>query len=278
MNVCKLPNLSHPQQERRRRPRAHCALLAVACAAPMFQCSAGAGDAAPERFAHAPFDTVRVYRPHGEARHLAVLISGDGGWGAGIGSIAQDLAGQDTIVAGIDGAQFLRSLARSPGACASPGKELAQLGHDLTIGYRLPPGALPILIGHSAGASLAYVALAQQPQGTFAGLLTLSFCTELDLSRPLCPAASLRGSTIASGVALQPGGALPAPWVAVHGSLDRVCPAAAGAAFARGVPGAHFVAVDAVDHNYRDRELWWPAFIAAYRQLAAGSAGGAAPR
>jgi hypothetical protein len=37
------------------------------------------------------------------------------------------------------------------------------------------------------------------------------------------------------------------------------------------------VAVDGVDHNYRDRNLWWPAFIAAYRQIAAGPAGGAAP-
>jgi type IV secretory pathway VirJ component len=243
----------------------------------MFQCGAREGDVAPERFTHAPFDTVRVYRPHGEARHLAVLISGDGGWGAGIGSIAQDLAAQDTIVAGIDGAEFLRSLARSTGGCASPGEELAQLSQYLTRRYRLPPGALPILIGHSAGASLAYVALAQAPPGTFAGLLTLSFCTELDLTRPLCPAAALRGSPIASGIALQPGGALPAPWVAVHGTDDRVCAAATGAAFAAGVPGTRFAAVDGVDHDYRDRNLWWPAFIAAYRQLADGSAGGAAP-
>jgi type IV secretory pathway VirJ component len=243
----------------------------------MFQCGAGERDAAPERFTHAPFDSVRVYRPHGEARHLAVLISGDGGWGAGIGSIAQDLAAQDTIVAGIDGAEFLRSLARSPGGCASPGEELAQLGRYLTIRYRLPPGAPPILVGHSAGASLAYVALAQEPPGTFAGLVTLSFCTELDLTRPLCPAPALRGSTIESGFALQPGGGLSAPWVAVHGTADRVCPAPAGAAFAQAVPGTRFVAVAGVDHNYRDRNLWWPAFIAAYRQIAAGPAGSAAP-
>jgi acetyl esterase/lipase len=49
-----------------------------------------------------------------------------------------------------------------------------------------------VLIGHSAGATLAYVALAQARPRTFAGALTLSFCTELDLTRPLCAAPPLR--------------------------------------------------------------------------------------
>jgi hypothetical protein len=122
-------------------------------------------------------------------------------------------------------------------------------------------------VGHSAGASLVYVALAQAAPGTFTGALTLSFCTELELPRPLCPAAALRGAPIPSGTQLQPGGALPAPWIALHGAEDQVCPAEAGARFASGVPGARFIELAGVDHNYRDRARWWPAFVAGFRQL-----------
>ncbi len=248
-------------------PRAVSALLLLLCAAAMCQCGADGDDPASEQFTRAPFGVVRVYRPQGEVRSLALLVSGDGGWGGGSGAIAHDLAGQDTLVAGIDGKQFLRGLGAGSGPCASPASELAQLAQALIARYRLPPQSRTTLLGHSAGASLVYVALAQAAPGTFTGALTLSFCTELDLPRPLCPAPALRGTTIPSGTELQPGGALPAPWIAVHGGSDRVCPAAAGARFAGGVPGARFIEVPGVDHDYRDRARWWPAFVAGYRQL-----------
>ena len=258
-------------------PCAVSALLVTVCAALPRQCGAGEGDPAPERLTRAPFDTVRVYHPQGEVRSVALLISGDGGWGDRIGSIARDLATGGTLVAGIDGAEFLRSLERSRARCVSPAEELAGLGRFLSARYQLPPQAHLTLVGHSAGASLAYVALAQAPGGTFSGALTLSFCTELDLTRPLCPAAALHAVPVASGIQLQPGGALPAPWVAVHGLDDQVCPAAAGGAFVRHVPGASFIAIPGVDHNYGDRGRWWPAFLGAYRRLSGQAAGVVVP-
>jgi type IV secretory pathway VirJ component len=236
-------------------------------------CAVHGSDPASEQFARAPFGTVRLYRPHGPARHLALLISGDGGWGAAMGSIAQDLAGADTLVAGIDGAGFLHGLA-SGGECASPAQALAGLGRFLIAREHLPPGTGMTLLGHSAGATLAYVALAQSAPGTFTGAVTLSFCTELDLTRPLCPAPGLRGTTRASGIVLQPGRALPGPWLALHGQDDRVCPAAEGQAFAAAIPQARFTAIPGVDHNYRNRAAWWPAFTGAFRRLAGD---GAAP-
>lgn len=59
------------------------------------------------------------------------------------------------------------------------------------------------------------------------GALTLSFCPDLDLSKPLCAAPGLRSLTRTSGVwLLPPPAALPAPWYALHGLDDTVCPAA----------------------------------------------------
>ena len=85
----------------------------------------------------------------------------------------------------------------------------------------------------------------------FAGALTLSFCADLDLRRPLCPGGSLRATPIPSGAHLLPGGALPARWIALHGIQDQVCPVGPARAFAQAVPGARFRPLPGVGHSYR---------------------------
>ncbi|MBS0578921.1 MAG: hypothetical protein JSR36_06625 [Proteobacteria bacterium] len=261
-------SVSHAQQSPRRGMLLASAALTCICLAGVFACGAGEGYAAPEQLAQPPLGTVRLYRPPGAVRRIALLISGDGGWGTGTDAIARDLAREDSLVAGIDGAQFLRGLEHGPGGCAAVAAPLAALAQDVTQRQHLPPALPVILVGHSAGASLVYVALSQAPAGRFAGALTLSFCTELDLRRPLCAAPALKGVPVRNGFELAPGGPLSAPWVAVHGLEDRVCPAAAGEDFARAVPGASFIGIPGVDHNYRERARWWPSFLSGYRQLA----------
>ncbi len=219
---------------------------------------------------HGAFARLRIYRPQGPPQHLALLLSGDGGWGAPLEAIAAGLAVRGSLVAGIDTRDWLAVLNRSGSPCIDPGAELAELGHYLKERYAVAPQA-PILIGHSAGASLAYVALAQGRPADFAGALTLSFCTDLDLSRPLCPAAALHGAPRAGGVRLLPAGALHGPWIALHGLDDQECPAAEGRQFARGVPGSRFVALPGVGHSYRDPRAWWGAFLSSYDTLAAGT-------
>lgn len=242
----------------------------------MCQCGAGEAYRAPERVTHDQFD-VRVYPPRGAIRHLALLISGDGGWGEGMGAIARGLTADDTLVAGIDGARFLRALERGGTGCASPAEKLLDLAGFLQERYHLPRDIRPLLVGHSAGATLAYVALAQAPADAFSGALTLSFCAELDLRRPLCPAGPLRGASLSGGFQLRPGGALPAPWIAVHGLEDPVCPADAGEAFTRDIPNATFIGIPGVDHGYRARERWWDAFEAGSRRLLAPAGGAGVP-
>src|SRR5205807_10541820 len=65
--------------------------------------------------------------------------------------------------------------------------------------------ALPIL----------YAALAQAPAGTFTGGLSLSFCVDLDLKKPLCKAANLDYTPRSDGegvTLIPPPKALVAPW------------------------------------------------------------------
>ncbi|HEY6824578.1 MAG TPA: AcvB/VirJ family lysyl-phosphatidylglycerol hydrolase, partial [Steroidobacteraceae bacterium] len=222
-----------------------------------------------------PFHELRIYRPQTPAQQLALLLSGDGGWGAPVAEIATRLSAEGTLVAGIDVRDLFARYEREAQGCASPGEDLEQLAHYLQQRYALPAAA-PVLIGHSAGATLAYLALARSAPGTFAGALTLSFCADLDLLKPLCaapPPGSLRRS---DGIRLLPtAAALPAPWFALHGLDDVECPAQEAREFAAAIPEAHFIALPGITHSYHHMGRWWPVFDGAWRQLVAAPGAGA---
>jgi len=242
-------------------------VAAAACTVLLCQCASLQYAAPPQRLSHGPFD-LYVYRPQGPAPHLALLLSGDGGWSSELGAIAQRLTATGTLVAGIDVRRVLTSYRLDPAECVSPGPDLAELTHYLQERYQLEH-APPVVIGHSAGATLAFVALAQSPTGTFAGALTLSFCDDLDLVKPLCPAPAVRYVARSDGVRLLPPPALPGRWIALHGLEDEVCPAAEARTFAGAIRGAQFVGVPGIAHGYHHMSRWWPQFAAAYAELVA---------
>jgi type IV secretory pathway VirJ component len=244
----------------------------MACIGTLLLCQCGASGQGLHHdvIAYGAFARLRVYRPEGPIRHVALLLSGDGGWGAPLDALASALAARGSLVAGIDAREWLVALNRAGPTCVAPGTELADLGRYLKERYAAP-AQHPVLIGHSAGASLAYVALAQSRPADFAGALTLSFCTDLDLSPPLCPAAPLQVTPRAGGVRLRPGGAVPGPWIALQGLEDRECPPAEGREFAHGVPGSRFVGLPGVGHSYRDAGRWWGAFMSSYDTLASSA-------
>lgn len=225
----------------------------------------------PQLISAGPFSSVHVYQPPGRAQRLALVLSGDGGWSYNIGSIARQLATHDTLVAGIDTREWLAHLGSAPARCVSPGAELAALARDLEQRYSLIRQP-PVLVGHSAGATLAYVAVAQAPAGSFAGALTLSFCADLDVEKPLCHADAVPALPRSGGVRLLPPPSLAAPWIALHGLADTVCPPSDSQSFAEALPGARFVPLPGVTHNYQYRSSWWGPFAAAYAQLAGTAA------
>ena len=216
----------------------------------------------PEYASFGRFQELRIYRPVRRPRHLALLLSGDGGWGEGLSSIARRLAASGTLTVGIDSRILLEGYRE--GGCVSAGEDLAELARYLRGRYR-PADAAAVLIGHSAGATLVYLALAQSQAGTFAGALTLSFCADLDLEAPLCPV--LPAVAHPGGARLLPGAALPGRWIDLHGLDDEVCPASEAQAFVAGTPGAEFVPLPGITHSYRHEARWWPQFIAGYRRL-----------
>lgn len=225
-----------------------------------------------ERLSHGRFHDVHVYKPQSEVRHVVLLLSGDGGWDDGLTDIAKSLAAQGTLVAGIDTSDLYEELEKDGSQCVFPVGDLENLSHFVQAYYKVPTYFTPILIGYSAGASMVYAALAQAPAGTFTGALSLSFCVDLDLRKPLCRGSGLLYSPRKDdkGARLDPPlKGLGAPWIALHGTADAVCPAAEARAFVSQTPGARFIELPGITHQYNDMPRWMPQLDAAYAAIAA---------
>jgi type IV secretory pathway VirJ component len=221
-----------------------------------------------ETLSHGRFKHVQIFRPQGEVKHFALLMSGDGGWTSRLAAIAGTLASDGTLVAGVDTAELFADLEKDGGSCVSPDGDLENLSHYVQAYYKVPTYYTPILIGHSAGATLAYTSLAQAPAGIFGGALTLSFCVDLDLRKPLCQAQGLRYKRLKFGARLLPPPQLHAPWIALHGTADHVCPISEARAFVAQTPGAQLVELPNVTHSYRGTD-WLPPLKAAFEAIVA---------
>src|SRR4029079_10825846 len=124
---------------------------------------------------------------------------------------------------------------------------------------------------YSSGASLAYGVLAQAPSETFAGAISLGFCPDIQIGRPLCPGRCLvsRKRARGPGYDLEPAPALGVPWIVLQGDADKVCSPTAARKFVAQVGGARLVALSEVGHGLSVIGRWEPQLAEAYHALAA---------
>jgi type IV secretory pathway VirJ component len=226
---------------------------------------------AEERVSHGSFQDVTLYRPKGEVRAFVLFLSGDGGWNLGVKDMALALVDQGAMVAGIDLPRFFANLEMDTGDCVLPDADLENLSHYLQGYASLPTYYTPLLVGYSSGATLAYAMIAQAPTGTFSGAISLGFCPDLEISKPLCKGEDVhftkrRGS---KGVDLLPAARLRVPWVALQGEQDQVCDAKATQKFVSQVPAGNIVMLPKVGHGYSVTRNWMPQYLVAYRSLTA---------
>jgi type IV secretory pathway VirJ component len=228
---------------------------------------------AQEQLSHGRFKDVTLYRPQGEVKHVVLFLSGDNGWNNPVVTMARKLADRGALVAGIDTPQFYEALETDGAGCVYADGDLENLSHYLQGYARLPTYHTPVLAGYSAGATLAYAMIAQAPEGTFAGALSMGFCVEMDLAKPLCRGEGLHFTKHADGnaVDLLPTKELAVDWIALHGATDRVCPTAPARTFAAQIPRAQFIELPKVAHSYSTAASWEPQFLGAYDRLAAKS-------
>ncbi len=230
-----------------------------------------------EKTVGVPFlGAVRAYCPASlaRARGVVLFLSGDGGWNLGVVDMARRIAPW-AVVLGIPLPAYRRLAEKEPGRCWYPAGELEAVARAAEKALGFPRYLEPVLAGYSSGATLAYGVLAQAPAETFAGAVSLGFCPDLDVARPLCgregwrPRYDPKKRTSLlpprADLGKGPGGA--PRWIVLQGTVDQVCAPESTARFVRDIPGAKIVSLPKVGHGFSVPRNWAGAFDEAVGEL-----------
>jgi type IV secretory pathway VirJ component len=260
----------------------------LACPLALLLCAggAGAGAASAGRSASQPAETltfgrlgeVAIYRQTPHPRNVVLFFSGDGGWNKGVVDMARTLSGMDAVVVGINLPRYVKKLAATAEACSYPASDLEMLSKYVQKKLGFPEYVPPVLVGYSSGATLAYAALVQAPPNTFRGAISMGFCPDLPLQRPLCAGHGLTWGPgpKGKGYSFKPATTLEQPWIAFQGEADQVCFPKDVEAYARQVKNAETVMLPKVGHGFSVPANWEPQFKQAFARLAVPEQSGAA--
>ena len=237
--------------------------------------------AAPDHIDHGRFQNLAVYLPQGSPqgalRSMVLLLADPGGLNAGA-DLALELSRHGAMVAVIDVGKFDAALGADGADCVFPDGDLENLSHFLQAYYHLPIYRPPLLVGYGAGATLAYAVLAQAPAQTFAGAITVGFCPEASLRKPLCKGEGLQFERTANQeLRYLPAPRLDAPWVALQDVRGDRCGVDAIRGFTAHMEGAAVAALPEGPLGASSAGRWLPPLLAAFDTLAARTARDTAP-
>lgn len=212
----------------------------------------------------APFGAVHVYPSEGTPERLILFLSGDGGWNKGTDTRSHAMATLHAIVVGIDTNEYTNFLNASHESCLYPVKDFIGLADAVRKHVDLKAEIRPILLGYSSGAALVYAMLVQAPPHTFAGAISMGFCPDIPLDKPLCKGEGLEAKPYATkkekGYIFQPSPLVKDPWVVFQGSDDVVCTVSEIEAYVKQVPNGEVINLPEVGHGFRVTNRWLPKF------------------
>ena len=255
-------------------------MKAFALALAAILASAPAAGAPADSLRFGAFGTVRLYHETPRPSNVVIFVSGDGGWNLGVVDMARALASLDAVVAGVDITHFTRALEQSREKCLYPAGDLELLSKAVQRHLGYEDYRTPVLVGYSSGATLVYAVLAQSPAETFKGAISLGFCPDLPLSRPLCHGDGLDWGPgpKGKGYSFLPTSKLEVPWVALQGDVDKVCSPEETRRFVSQVPRGEIVMLPKVGHGFSVQRNWMPQFKAAFTKISAAGSTPAIPQ
>jgi len=246
------------------------ALLLLSGALPAAAATAAAGPAA-DTLQYGRFGTVTLYRTSPHPKHVVLFLSGDGGWNLGVVDMAKTLATMDSLVVGIDLPYFMKKMEATKEACHYPASDLELLSKYVQKKLDYPTYVTPVLVGYSSGATLAYAVVVQAPPNTFDGAISMGFCPDLPVKKPLCKGQGLAWGPgpKGKGVSFLPSTNLEVPWVAFQGLTDQVCFPKDVEAYVKKVKGAEIVTLPKVGHGFSKPQNWEEQFRQAFAKMVA---------
>lgn len=183
--------------------------------------------AADRTLSHGRFDSVDIYEPATAPQQFVMLLAGAAA--RGDTELAETLRQQGALVAVIDTHALFANFERDGGDCVSPDGDLENLSHYIQAQQRLTTYHTPILVGDGAGSAFVYAMLAQAPRETFAGGISLHFCPELQLRKPLCKDNRLDYTKQSNGSFFLSAQKTWNPWTVIESQPSAQCAAAATA-------------------------------------------------
>ena len=188
---------------------------------------------------------------------IVLFASGDGGWEPRVVDMVVKMQARGQIVVGFSTPEYLKRLDASKLKCAYPPGELEGLSQFIQRKLNIRSYRVPVVVGYSSGASLAYVAMAQTPINAFVGAVALGFCPELALTKPLCRQGALTKAPQfdKDHWRLYPVDKLVAPLEVLQGQTDELCKVDDVEAFMKQVGNAtrHVAAEDRARLFVRER-------------------------
>ena len=146
------------------------------------------------------FGKIALYHPERTPDAFVLFISGDGGWNKGVADMTAPIVSQGAMVAGINILSYMKNIKSSKSKCYYPASDFEEVSLTIQKKYKFSKYLKPILVGYSSGATLAYGTLAQAPANTFKGAISLGFCPDIDIDRPLCRGAGLGSRVLKEGI------------------------------------------------------------------------------
>jgi len=215
------------------------------------------------------FGNITLYRQSDNPPQVVIFVSGDGGWNLGVVDMAKKLSTLNALVIGIDIVHYLKQLESSSEKCSYPASDFEALSKYVQKKLDFPRYIRPVLMGYSSGATLVYAVLAQAPANTFKGAVSLGFCPDLPLIKPLCRGSGLEWEKgpKGKGYIFLPAKTLPTPWIVFQGAIDQVCNADLTQAYVKRVNGARFVLLPKVGHGFSVSKNWMPQFTQEFKHL-----------
>jgi type IV secretory pathway VirJ component len=220
----------------------------------------------------APFGQISVYQPDGAPKGVMLLLSGDGGWNPGEISIARALANRGVLVAGFSTTAFLNTLEAGKGKCINPNYPLVDLARDVQHRMGVKSYMKPIIFGYSSGATVAYAALSQWPNGGYKAVASLGFGPDLPGSKKWCAVPGFAVSHVTKpekGWLFAPNNRIKVPWIVLQGLKDQVVNPDDARRFAGTIPAAKLIELPLVGHGFAVQDNWMPQFMSAIAPMLA---------
>lgn len=217
------------------------------------------------------FGKVTLYHETPQPSQVVLFVSGDGGWNLGVVDMARELASLDALVVGININYFIKQMEASDETCLYPAADFEALSKFVQMKLNYPSYRTPILVGYSSGATLIYAALVQAPASTFLGGISMGFCPDLLLTKPMCRGSGLEWTNgpKGKGYSFLPAASLEVPWIALQGTIDQVCEPKSTEDFVKKVPQGEVVVLPKVGHGFSVPKNWMPQFRNAFAVLTA---------